>query len=70
MEYIIDRLGLEIAVCEAEDGSIVKVRAAELPIGAREGDVLTWEPEGWTVDREKSERRRDRVRRKLESLIE
>lgn len=70
MKYIIDRIGPEIAVCETEDGGMIKLRAAELPMGAREGDVLKWEPEGWKVDREETERRRERVRRKLESLIE
>ena len=52
------------------DGGMIKLRAAELPMGAREGDVLKWEPEGWKVDREETERRRESVRKKLESLIE
>ncbi|MFT4106694.1 MAG: DUF3006 domain-containing protein [Lacrimispora sp.] len=70
MEYIIDRIGPEIAVCEDEEGTMIKLIATELPLGAREGDVLTWEPGGWRLNREETQRRRESVKRKLESLIE
>lgn len=70
MKYTIDRIGEMVIVCEDENGDMLKVQASELPEGVREGDILT-ETEGtWTLEKEETERRRQRIREKLRGLTE
>ncbi|WP_186423954.1 DUF3006 domain-containing protein [Lacrimispora celerecrescens] len=70
MKYTIDRIGKTVIICEDENGDMLKVQASELPEGVREGDILT-ETEGtWTLEKEETERRRQRIREKLRGLTE
>jgi len=70
MKYTIDRIGETVIICEDENGDMVKVQASALPEGVREGDILT-ETEGtWTLEKEETERRRQRIREKLRGLTE
>lgn len=70
MKYTIDRIGETVIICEDENGDMLKVQASELPEGVREGDILT-ETEGtWTLEKEETERRRQRIREKLRELTE
>jgi len=70
MKYTIDRIGETVIICEDENGDMLKVQASELPDGVREGDILT-ETEGmWTLEKEETERRRQRIREKLRGLTE
>ncbi|MFV0239747.1 MAG: DUF3006 domain-containing protein [Lacrimispora sphenoides] len=70
MKYTIDRIGETVIICEDEYGDMLKVKASELPEGVREGDILT-ETEGtWTLEKEETERRRQRIREKLRGLTE
>ncbi|EXG84192.1 Protein of unknown function (DUF3006) [Clostridium sp. ASBs410] len=70
MKYTIDRIGETVIICEDENGDMFKVKASELPEGVREGDILT-ETEGtWTLEKEETERRRQRIREKLRGLTE
>jgi len=70
MKYTIDRIGEMVIICEDENGDMLKVKASELPEGVREGDILT-ETEGtWTLEKEETERRRQRIREKLRGLTE
>ena len=39
--YIIDRFEMGVAICEAEDGAMVKVPRGLLPESAVEGDCVT-----------------------------
>lgn len=70
MKYTIDRIGETIVICEDENGDMVKVQALELPEGVREGDILTKADGTWTLEREETERRRQRIRDKLKGLTE
>ncbi|WP_313257181.1 DUF3006 domain-containing protein [Lacrimispora sp.] len=70
MKYTIDRIGEKVVICENENGDMVKVQASELPEDVREGDILT-EAEGtWTLEKEETERRRQKIREKLRGLTE
>jgi len=70
MKYTIDRIGETVIICEDENGDMLKVKSSELPEGVREGDILT-ETEGtWTLEKEETERRRQRIREKLRGLTE
>ncbi|HCD46271.1 MAG TPA: DUF3006 domain-containing protein, partial [Lachnoclostridium sp.] len=62
--------GEKVVICENENGDMVKVQASELPEDVREGDILT-EAEGtWTLEKEETERRRQKIREKLRGLTE
>ncbi len=70
MKYTIDRIGEKVVICENENGDMVKVQASELPEDVREGDILT-EAEGtWTLEKEDTEMRRQKIREKLRGLTE
>jgi len=69
MQYIIDRIEQGIAICEEESGTMVKLPLKELPIGSREGDVLFKLNGTFQFDGEATNRRRQKMREKLNRLI-
>ncbi|NNJ31305.1 DUF3006 domain-containing protein [Lacrimispora defluvii] len=69
MQYIIDRIEQEIAICEEESGAMVKLPLKELPKGSREGDVLFKINGVFQFDGEETNRRRQKMREKLNRLI-
>ncbi len=69
MQYIIDRIEQEIAICEEESGTMVKLLLKELPKGSREGDVLFKINGAFQFDEEETNRRRQKMREKLNRLI-
>lgn len=70
MKYTIDRISEMVIICEDENGDMVKVKASALPEGVREGDILTEADGMWTLEREETEGRRQRIREKLRGLTE
>jgi hypothetical protein len=70
MRYTIDRITGNIAVCEDENGNMVKLAAAELPEGAGEGDILFEQGGTWCKDEKESSERRRVMEEKLNRLIE
>jgi hypothetical protein len=69
MRYIIDRIEGTAAVCQKEDGTMVHIDIAGLPADAAEGDVLTDDSGGLMVDKEETDKRRQRIRAKLDKLF-
>ncbi|MDF2887456.1 MAG: hypothetical protein K0R23_1841 [Lacrimispora sp.] len=69
MQYIIDRIEQEIAICEEESGRTVTFSLEELPMGAREGDVLLKINGTFQIDEEETNQRRKKMREKLSRLI-
>ena len=70
MKYTIDRISEMVIICEDENGDMIKVKASALPEGVREGDILTEADGMWTLEREETESRRQRIREKLRGLTE
>lgn len=69
-QYIVDRIEGIYAVCETEEGKMLPVELDMLPKGIKEGDVLSKEANGqFFIDREETQRRRDRIRRLSNSLF-
>ena len=68
MVYIIDRFEGEYAICEDEDRNMVSVKRHDLPDDAREGDVIVYDGENFTIDRDEASRRKERIKRKMASL--
>ena len=50
MKYTIDRINGNMAVCEDENGDLVKLMASELPSGVKEGDILKQQDGVWYKD--------------------
>ncbi|MDK2967929.1 MULTISPECIES: DUF3006 domain-containing protein [Lacrimispora] len=69
MQYIIDRIEQEMVICENESGSMEKFSLKEIPGEAKEGDVLLKTNGAFQVDREATDRRRQKMREKLNRLI-
>lgn len=70
MQYIIDRMEQEMVICEDENGSLVTFLAENMPKEAREGDVLVKINGSYSIDKEETRRRRQRLREKLNRLKE
>jgi len=65
---VIDRFENDIAVLETDSG-ITEVKREYLPEYAKEGDVLVFSGDGWTVDSEATEQRKERIRELMKRLI-
>ena len=70
MKYTIDRISGNMAVCEDENGDLVKLMASELPSGVKEGDILKKQDGVWYKDEAESIERRQAMKEKLNRLIE
>lgn len=64
----IERIEGEIVLCEDEEGKQRPLSLAELPPGAREGDLLRRGTDGWEIDREETARRRHAVAERLSKM--
>ena len=69
MQYIIDRIENDIAVCEREDGGHIHIPRSFLPDDAREGSVIAWAGNAWALDLQAEEERRARLFEKQEGLF-
>lgn len=58
MKAVIDRFEGEFAVCETEDGKMVNVGKARLPLNVQEGVVLDITDSAISVDKEATEKRK------------
>lgn len=65
MNYVIDRWEGETAVCEREDGVMVRLSKGDLPTEAKEGDGLREEDGIFVIV---APERRRRIERKMKGL--
>lgn len=70
MNAVIDRIEEDLAVCQDDEKAMFTIPAALLPEGAKEGDSIRLEGETWVLDPDETQSRRERIRRKMESLFE
>lgn len=68
MKVTIDRFEGDFAVCEKEDRTIMDIPVKDIPEGAVEGDVLVIEEGSITIDREETEKRKERIKGLMDSL--
>ncbi|MGI6402774.1 MAG: DUF3006 domain-containing protein [Oscillospiraceae bacterium] len=66
---VVDRLEGEMALCldEAKNQTILPL--ADLPPGVKEGDWLRQTPQGWMVDAQETQRRREKNRELFQRLL-
>lgn len=71
MQYVIDRLEEELAICENDDREMISVPRKELPESVNEGDVILQKEDGsWTLDADAANKRRERIRKKMMDLFD
>ncbi len=61
LKYSVDRIEEGIAVCEDENGEILKVKLEELPSEVREGDVILKDGTGFVLMSDETEERKKRM---------
>lgn len=61
MRYSVERIEENIAVCEADDGSVLKLKLYELPQGIREGDIINQTENGFVVNSAETKSRRKKM---------
>lgn len=69
MKLTIDRFEEFFAVCECEDGTLVRVPKEELPEDAREGSILERHDGGFTLCRKAEHILRERMENKLAAIL-
>lgn len=70
-KFIVDRFEENYAVCETEDKKMVNIHRSELPENAKEGDVLILlQDNKYFIDSESTRQRRERIKKKMNSLWE
>lgn len=64
MKWTVDRIENHIAVCESQNGGFLDIKLDALPNGVKEGDVLDI-----CVDRDKTEKRKEKMNGLMNSLF-
>ena len=58
MKYSVDRIEEKIAICEDDDGNVLKLNVDELPQEIREGDIIEKKENGFVIDADETQLRR------------
>lgn len=61
MKYSIDRIEENIALCEDDDGNVLKLSVDELPQEIREGDIIEKTENGFVIDADETQLRRKKM---------
>lgn len=61
MKYSIDRIEEKIAICEDDNGNILKLTLDELPQNIHEGDIMERTENGFVIDTGETQIRRKKM---------
>lgn len=67
---IIDSFEEDYAVCQTDEGEILKIEKAKIPTDAKEGDVLVLEGDEISINKEETIRLRQQIKKLMEDLWE
>jgi hypothetical protein len=70
MQVMIDRFEGSFAVCEDENRKMINIEKARLPKEAKEGSVLIIQGDKIEIDYNETEKRKDRIKKMMDSLWE
>lgn len=70
MMYIIDRFEGEFAICEDENKKMHPIKKVELPKGVQEGDCIRPIENGYVIDVEATNNRKEKISKLMNSLFE
>lgn len=68
--FTVDRFEGDKAVLECENGDMAVLERRSLPKNIREGDILDFEAGSCYLNKEETERRRQRIKKLMEALFE
>lgn len=69
MKYAIDRIENEIAILEnITDGTKIEINLSKLPSGSKEGTILLYQDEQYTIDLDEEQKRKERIESKFAML--
>ena len=68
--FTVDRIENDKAVLECENGDCVTLELKSLPKNIKEGDVLCFEENSYFLDKEETEKRRQKIKSLMDSLFE
>lgn len=69
MKYVVDRIEDEIVILESLETQLKKeVLLSELPEEIKEGNILIYENELYTIDLEEEQKRRQTIKNKFDML--
>lgn len=69
MKYVVDRIENEIVILESLETQLKKeVLLSELPEEIKEGNILIYENELYTIDLEEEQKRRQTIKNKFDML--
>lgn len=69
MKYIIDRFEGEYAVCEIEAGKFIDIPKADIPKGAKEGDILSKTDNGYRIEKVETEAKKEEIKKRMNRLF-
>ena len=75
MYYTVDRIegddidGSKIAVLEPDDGEVINIKLKDLPLGVKEGDILKFENNVYTIDVERTRRSKKDIDERFKKLF-
>ena len=68
--FTVDRIEEDKAVLESENGECVTLEVKSLPKNIKEGDVLCFEENSYFLDKEETEKRRQKIKSLMDSLFD
>ncbi len=68
--FTVDRIEEDKAVLECENGDCVTLELKSLPKNIKEGDVLCFEENSYFLDKEETEKRRQKIKSLMDSLFD
>ena len=68
--FTVDRFEGDKAVLECENGDMAVLERSALPKNIKEGDILNFEAGSCYLNKEETERRSNRIKKLMESLLE
>lgn len=68
--FTVDRIEEDKAVLECENGEFVTLEVKSLPKKIKEGDVLYFEENSYFLDKEETEKRRQKIKSLMDSLFD
>lgn len=68
--FTVDRIEEDKAVLECENGDCVTLEVKSLPKNIKEGDVLCFEENSYFLDKDETEKRRQKIKSLMDSLFE
>lgn len=69
-KFTVDRIEENKAVLECENGDIISLEKSVLPKNIAEGDILYFEEGSYFLNEAETQKRRDKIKKLMDSLFE